>query len=184
MKKTGDKFLDLLYICMDYVIILGIAVIVILIVGAKLDILFNDVPSVQVNADVNETNQEVVPGNTPADVANVLTEENTKDINENKDATTNTQTSDNTNPETSATADTKLQQKEDVNEIVKIVIPQGATTKRTGEILEKSGLVKDAKEFENKAVELKYDRIIKSGTFEIPKNTSMEEILKIISKRN
>lgn len=66
--------------------------------------------------------------------------------------------------------------------ILTVNIPAGSLPGQIGDILAGQGLVESKEEFVNKTVEMAMDTRLKSGTFEIPSNSSLEEIINIISK--
>ncbi|MCF6459599.1 hypothetical protein [Clostridium sp. Cult3] len=66
--------------------------------------------------------------------------------------------------------------------IVKISIPAGSLPSKIGSILEDSGLVEDKNAFVQKAIDLNLETKLKYGDFEIPKDSSMEKILEILTK--
>ncbi|HSH34999.1 hypothetical protein [Schnuerera sp.] len=70
---------------------------------------------------------------------------------------------------------------EDTAVIVKVSIPAGSLPPKIGDILVANDLIEDKNEFIEKAVELKLETKLKSGEFEISKNSSLEEILKILT---
>ena len=65
--------------------------------------------------------------------------------------------------------------------VVKVEIPNGSTPGKIGLILEEHGLVSSSREFIAKAVELRLDTKLKSGTYNIQKGLSTEDILILIS---
>ena len=66
--------------------------------------------------------------------------------------------------------------------IVKISIPAGSLPSKIGSILEDNGLVEDKNVFVQKAIDLNLETKLKYGDFEISKDSSMEEILEILTK--
>ena len=67
-------------------------------------------------------------------------------------------------------------------EIIKIVIPVGSPGSSIADILLKEGLIENKEQFLSKMSELKLDTKLKCGEFEISKNSTVEEILEIITK--
>ena len=68
-------------------------------------------------------------------------------------------------------------------EFIKIDIPHDALPGKIGEILVEYGLVEDKQEFIDKTVEMQADTKLRSGEFEIPKDSTMEEIINILVKK-
>ena len=71
---------------------------------------------------------------------------------------------------------------EDSDIIIKINIPPGSASSKIGEILVDNNLIENENDFIEKAIELKLDTKLKYGDFEIPQNSSLEEILEILTK--
>ena len=66
-------------------------------------------------------------------------------------------------------------------EIKRIVIPSGTTGSGIARILQQKGLFANTSDFVKVAEELKLSPKLKSGTFEIPSNASIEDMVKIIA---
>lgn len=164
MKKIFDWLKDFVYDSIDYIIMLVIIVSVVFIIGWRLDVLFaNDATDIP-----------------PKDI--VLEEENPKvEIDPIKDVEP---APDNLVPESSV-EETPVVETPVVTpstKTVSITIPPGSLPSKIGSILESNGLISSKNDFVNKAQELKLDTKLKSGSFEIQNNASIEEILKIITK--
>lgn len=170
--KFLEKLKDILYDSIDYVIMLTIVVIVVFVIGWRLDVLFAK------DAYEPKDNDTVIVDNStrpkPNDVHN--TEDDDKeDPDENPDETekpeeppTNVEATPPTNVET---------------EVVNVKIPDGSLPGKIGNILAEYGLVNNSKDFVDKAVELKLETKLRSGSFDIPKGSNLEQIVKIIAKR-
>lgn len=146
--------------------IISVIAIVALIINWRLNGLFakdgrNTIPKKQVQ----------VTNNTPG----VSNDKNIDKPNKNDDSDENTQNS---------IKDNNKENLDDQNSdtLVKINIPAGSLPSKIGNILESNGLVKDKNEFVQKAIELKLETKLKYGEFEISKNSSIEEILKVLTK--
>ncbi len=174
MNKIIEKIKDILYDSFDYVVMLAIVAIVVGIIGWRLDILFAkdiDKPSTDKDVVVVGPGKNVhnEPGNEDGDDTALETDIDTeKDtdiiIEENKDNET-------VEPENPVT-----------NKEIKVIIPAGSLPGKIASILVENGLIDNSKNFIAKAVELKLDTKLKSGTFTIPVGSSYEEILSIITK--
>jgi hypothetical protein len=68
------------------------------------------------------------------------------------------------------------------DELIKVTIPNGLLPIKVGEILQEHDLIEDKNEFVQKTIEMEKDTKLKSGNFEIPKNSTLEEIINIISR--
>ncbi|NLM07242.1 MAG: endolytic transglycosylase MltG [Tissierellia bacterium] len=181
MKKTGDKLFDFLYNIMDYIIIVGILAIVILIISMKLDILFEDdnytkpaenVVKVENNLEDTKEESDIIEASTGIEA----------DANETTTGEEEKEDSSEVSIGSIESVDKDSQSQTSSGEVIKVTIPSGSPTLKTGQILVDKGLIKDAKEFEKKAIETGFDRKIKAGSFDIPKGTNLDEIFKIISK--
>lgn len=148
--KPVDKLKDFLYDSIDYIIMLGIVVVVILVVGWRLDILFTGSDSVEI--PTKEVNEPIIVGENP---------NGTDDIN---------------SPETPNNDNTSASE-------VQVTIPDGSLPNEIGEILQESGIIEDSNEFVNKAVELGLDTKLKSGSYSLNTNQSIEEIILVIAKQ-
>lgn len=175
MKKIFDWLKDFVYDSIDYIIMLLIIVSVVFVIGWRLDVLFAndaaDIPpknivSEEENPKIeNEPIKEDLPAIEPTD--NV---ESTPD--------------DDVVPE-SPTAESPVVETPLVTPSVKtvdITIPPGSLPSKIGSILETNGLIGSKNDFVKTAQELKLDTKLKSGSFKIQNNASIEEILKIITK--
>ncbi|WFA09397.1 hypothetical protein [Tissierella sp. Yu-01] len=170
MNKIMEKIKDILYDSLDYVIMLAIVVIVVAIIGWRLDILFAK--------DVSETggkNEVVVVGPEKEIHNEEKPDEDEEDDNEGKESP-NEETPDET------TVETPIEQPVNNGEPIKITIPAGSLPGKIGSILADNGLIDSSKDFIAKAVELKLDTKLKSGNYSIPTGSSYEEILNILTK--
>lgn len=144
MKKFFEAIKDLLYDSLDYIIILSIVVIVIVIIGWRIDLLFaNDTSSTV------ETNDQIVNEANDPD----------EDVNDGIE-----------------------KDRAEESLIVTVDIPSGSSSHTIGTILEEEGLVSNKDDFVEKAQELSLDTKLKSGSYEISKNSSLEDIIHLIAK--
>ena len=70
-----------------------------------------------------------------------------------------------------------------VVENISIVVNQGDSSDAVAGKLQSAGLVENAKAFNQFLIERKYDRILLTGTFVIPKGSTTEEIAAILIKK-
>lgn len=177
MNKIVEKIKDILYDSLDYVIMLSIVVIVVAIIGWRLDILFAK--------DVSETGgkKEVVVVGPEKEIHNEEEPFENEDENENSDEndeSSNEETPNNTPNE--EPDETSVDVPASKGEPIKITIPAGSLPGKIGSILADNGLIDSSKDFIAKAVELKLDTKLKSGNYSIPSGSSYEEILNILTK--
>ncbi|WP_427340099.1 hypothetical protein [Caloranaerobacter sp. DY30410] len=176
MNSFFEKFKDFLYDIIDYIIIIGITVIVIGIIGWRLDILFAD----------NTVKTPII--------SSEVVSNNDNNASINKNTSTSTDTTDNTEVNNSAQNNNQNDQidsnKPDKNtnsnntqntKIVIINIPKGSLGPTIADILLREGLIDSKTEFLNRAKELKLDTKLKAGSFKIESNSSLDKIIKIIA---
>lgn len=165
MKKILEKIKDIMYDSFDYVIMLVIVVVVVAIIGWRLDVLFTkDVDTgssgVKIEGVHNEDNK---PGDDEDDKEPKVPEAN--------------ETGTEVPPVVEAPPVVPTGQK------VKVTIPAGSLPGKIGSILADSGVISSSRDFIDKAVELKLDTKLKSGTFYIPQGSTNEEIIRIITNQ-
>lgn len=78
--------------------------------------------------------------------------------------------------------DTEIKEDNKEEVIVHLDIPSGSVLSQIAELLANKDLIQDEKEFVDKAVELEFDTKLRYGEFDIPKGSSLEEILNILAK--
>ena len=66
---------------------------------------------------------------------------------------------------------------------IKITIPDGSTGQAIGRLLKEHGLIEEVSHFISEAERLKLTSRLRSGTFQIPENASIEQIVKIIANQ-
>lgn len=188
MKSFFDWLKDFIYDSIDYFIMIAIVIGVVFIIGWRLDILFakdtSDLPKtppiVVDNTDIDEdsisdndgnNNDDVVdsdptPDAPPEDDVNLDDPSEGTDIVDNQDSAA-PPTTPNPTPVT-----------------VTVNIPDGTLPSGIGAILESNGLIPNKNDFVIKAQSMELDRKLRSGTYEINSNSSLEEIIKIIARQN
>lgn len=180
MKNFLESIKDFIYDSIDYIIMFSIIGIVVMVIGWRLNILFDDQSSDKpvASGDKVETtldNEDTVEDNTDNAEPENNTEE--KDTTEEKD---NADDIDNSDEETDIPP-TSPDIAEN-GEIIKVVIPAGSLPSKIGDILESNGLVSSKKDFVLKSQEMNLDTKLKSGNYDIEVGTSIESIVEIIAK--
>jgi hypothetical protein len=171
-----DKLKDFLYDSVDYFFMVGILVVVVVVIGWRLDVLFEKdtvsaQPSDQVVVD-NSSREDFLIEITP----DITQQEEEVPLEIKEPAVVPAPTEQvTTNPEPPQTPPPSV-------ESVKITIPAGAMPGKIGLILEESGLIVSSRDFIAKAVELKLDTKLKSGTYSINKSLSLDDIVKMMTK--
>ena len=161
MKDFLDKIKDILYDGTEYILMIAIIAVVAFIINWRLDGLFA--------MDVESSDNEIIVDN-----ESVVDEYNEYLENIEDEA-----------PEEEKTEDNEKDNEKDAEEkgiIVNVTIPSGSLPNEIANILVSNGLVESKSEFINKIVEMGVETKLKSGTFKIPKGSSIEEIVNIISK--
>lgn len=167
MKKFFEGLKDILYDGIDYIMMVIVIVVVALVINWRLGGLFT---TDAVKPPPGEPSNSVDSENITSDDEKA---ENTEGVDENSD--------ENQESIIDSGQQDELAENES-REIVKISIPAGSLPTEIGGILESNGLVDDKNEFVKKSVELNMETKLKSGEFEISKDSSLEEIIRIIAK--
>lgn len=170
MKKFSEKLKDMLYASIDYLIMLSIIVAVVLIIGWRLDILFQE----DVISSVIGENTEIEEPKKDKNIAHDIIEDEEKP----KDDMDTENTKDDTNENN--TEETKPKEK---SKKIKIEIPEGSFPAQIASILQSNGIIENNTDFIKKAVDLQLDTQLKSGVFTISDDDSLEKIVKIIAKK-
>lgn len=152
MKNFFDKLKDILYDGTEYILMIAIIGTVALIINWRLDGLF----AMDIGgADNNlETNTESI-----VEEYSEYVEDKEEEIEEEE-----------------------AEDSESKEEIIDIVIPSGTLPNEIGDILVSYELVDSRSEFLNKVIEMGVETKLKSGTFKIAKDSSLEEIVNILTK--
>lgn len=176
MKKVFETIKDILYDSLDYVIMFAILIVVIAVIGWRLDVLFAkdafDVP----NSDeviVDNSGREPKPD---VDIHNPTGEDDPEE----KPVDSEPEGEEIVTPAPPVVEPPKTPTVE--GKVVKVSIPAGSLPGKIASILESNQLISSSKDFIAKAVELKLDTKLKSGNFEIASGSSIEQILKVITK--
>lgn len=173
MKDFFESLKDILYDSIDYIIMFAIIIGVVFVIGWRLDVLF-----AKDALDMPAKENPVVSVDKP----NNLNKDPKQDDEEDKSEDPTKDPNDNTENPKEDNVVTIPDPPPVSNDPIKINIPAGSLPSKIGSILESNGLISSRTEFIQKAIELKLDTKLKSGNFTIPANSSIEEILKIITK--
>lgn len=159
MKDNLEKIKDILYDFSDYLIIAGIILSIVLIIGWRLDILFPETIAMVDSNNLSEVEEE---------------------IEETKKENIDLADKDSEAAQTSNDKESKEDQEKDP-EIIKVSIPKGSPSTSIGTILMELELIDSVSDFEEKVYELKLEKKLRSGDFDIRKDDSLESIVKIIA---
>lgn len=168
MKNFFEGLKDILYDGIDYIMMVIVILIVALVINWRLGGLFAK--------DATDTLSEK-PSSTIG--SEDISSKNEKEDNHNIDNDSSKNQEDDKNR---GQQDEVSENEKEPTEIIKVTIPAGSLPAEIGDILVSKGLVHDKNEFVEKAVELNMETKLKSGEFEIEKNSSLEEIIKVLAK--
>jgi len=180
--KFLDKIKDFLYDSVDYLFMIGILVVVVGVIGWRLDVLFEkDTVSAQ------PTDQIIVDNSSRDDFLIELTPDSPNEPSEDTDQVDNPEEvpdkpEEENKPVEEIPVEAPPPSPPPSRESVKVSIPEGSMPGKIGLILQENGLITSSRDFIAKAVELKLDTKLKSGTYNINKGASLEEIVKIMTK--
>lgn len=186
VKRLLEGIKDFIYDSIDYIVMIAIVVAVVFVIGWRLDVLFAkdtydmpNPPTTVVDNDLNDDLDKIDENEDDDD--NVIDEsDELADNNSDPNSTDNEEAPDQgtdivDNPE-QPTVSSPI--------TVTINIPDGTLPSGIGAILESNGLVESKNDFVIKAQDMGLDRRLRSGTFKIQDNSSLEEIIKIIARQN
>lgn len=174
MKGFYEALKDFLHDAMDYIMMLAIVVAVIVLIGWRLDILFaKDIVEQPSKEDIVH-NIDSKPVSKPKDEDSIDPDEG-----ESPEEDANTKEPSSEEPSSDVKPD---EGSKPSGETVQVHIPPGSMSASVGKILEEKGLVSSSKDFVQKSQELKLDTKIQAGNFKINTNSTIEEILKVITK--
>ncbi|MBP7320249.1 MAG: endolytic transglycosylase MltG [Lachnospiraceae bacterium] len=125
----------------------------------------------------NLSNAEII--NKAESLGMVMSDQSSKTKDTNKGSTIKQQIKD---EETNQTT-TPEQAEQPVQEFVSVVIQRGEVSDTIAAKLQQAGLVQDAKVFNKYLTDNKFDGNLLTGTFNIPKGATQEEIAKILTTK-
>lgn len=162
MRKFFEKLNDFLYDSVDYLVILGIIGLVVFIIGWRLDLLFAD--NIKDLASKNKSPDIIISNDSKKEPASEESNDSIagEDLDEegvNKPA-----------------GDSNSQKTLTIN------IPPGSSSSNIGDILESKGLISSKSDFINKTEEMNVSNNLKAGNYEIQSGSSLETILKTLTK--
>ena len=183
MQKFVDGLKDFIYDSIDYIIMIGIIGLVVLIIGWRLDLLFaKDADNIVSDQNIivekeHDEDQSSDPIHEEEDEDEELEEEVEEETTEPivEEA-----------PEPEKPVEPEKEEKplvDDTNSTtITIEIPSGSSLASIAGILESNGLVSSKIDFINKSEELQLTTKVKAGSFKIKSGSSMENILKVLTK--
>jgi len=186
-KRKNGSFKDFLYDSMDYIMIFSIVLLVVGIISWRLNILFNDssvLASEKVTNEIPKNKEKVIKNpkkeedNKALPKKDLEGEKSLKEEDPSKEKSDKNIDADNKN---NKVLDSKQAEKE-TNDKIKLSIPQGSDSSKIADILQASGAVEDAEEFLTKCETMEKSTKLKAGDFEIPKGSSLEDVINIITK--
>ncbi len=187
MNKIYEKIKDILYDTFDYVVMIGIIFVVVAIIGWRLDVLFandiKDIPATEIHTAVepekpNENSEEEAKEDEELNAEVSTVEESETE----EEPTEKPETPIVKPPVEEDPIETPATPPKPTGVLVKIEIPSGSYPGRIGAILVDAGVIDNSKDFIAKAVEQGKEGKLKAGTFSIPKGSSYEDVIAILSK--
>lgn len=155
-----DKLKDMIYDNTDLILSLLVVVVIVFIIGTNFTFFDQNLSSFVGTSDNGNSSEN-----------QSLTGENQDETEEN--------TSVNNSGENEQTEDSNDSSHEE-DETVTIQIPQGTTASQIGDILQSKGLVDSSTVFVEATENLNVSHRLRPGTFEIPTDTSIREIIQIL----
>lgn len=191
MRSFIEKIKDILYDGIDYILMVGIIVAIAFIINWKIDGLFAISDVNELHAQSSEASEESSQEeennhtNTPAQQ-----EEKDNSSNEDQEDKPANEVEENSNSSNGSNQDKEANEEEVVdkgneevansNEKVTINIPAGSLPGDIGNILASQGLVSSRDEFLKKVRETNTEKKLRYGKFEIAKNASVDEIIRVL----
>ncbi|NLV87800.1 MAG: endolytic transglycosylase MltG [Tissierellia bacterium] len=175
MRRITEWIKDFLYDSIDYIIMIGIIGAVAIIIGWRLDLLF-----AKEAAELPPSDEIVVesPRDNRDDYVNPEEDDNLDLANSDDNIDNNDENID----ENDQVIDENIDENQGQAVEITVVIPPGSLPSKIASILEEHKLISSRAEFVQKTQEMKLDTKLKSGTFKIMSNSSLEEIIRIITK--
>ena len=182
MPKFVDGLKDFLYDSIDYIIMIGIIGIVVFIIGWRLDLLFaKDADDIlQDDSIIVEREHDESQSSDPIHED----EEDELDEEDEEEESTEPIVEDDPEPEKPVEPEKpKEPVVDDTNSTtITIDIPAGSSLASIAGILESNKLISSKTDFINKSEEMQLATKVKAGSFKIKSGSSMENILKILTK--
>ena len=159
-KETWNKIQDFLYDSIDYICIILVIALVSIIINWRLGGLFK-------SSDIHNLK------NTQSEQQIDDTKEKSKEKDKQEENKLDTK-KDN--------KDKEVKKKKKETKIIKVNIPKGSVSQDVSQILEDEKVIKDRKEFYEYVQKKKMETKLKYGNYEIPDDSTFDEIIKILTK--
>lgn len=181
MRRLIETIKDIIYDYIDYFIIIIVVFSVSVLIGWRLPQLFasgldkqpiNDSENIIVVSENIDNNSENNDSKTEDNENENITEDNENTLDENK----NLENSINNNEE-------EIKKSSNEKIIITVEIPKGSLGPKIAQILKDKGLINDTTEFLKRAKELKLDTKLQSGKFNIEEGSTLDNIIKIVSRQ-
>ena len=181
-----DKLKDFIYEISDLIFGGAVLLIIILISTYQLHGWFNislpenieKIIPISTGNDLNstETNTEIAQNNSSSEDTNKVPEASNDATNENeapKEDNTNNTSSDTQTENKSAQAEVTIRN---------ISIAPGSSSDKVANALYENNIISSKENFISRLIELNAETKIKAGTFRIPSNASLDEVIKIVTQ--
>ncbi|MBM7614439.1 hypothetical protein [Alkaliphilus hydrothermalis] len=182
-----EKLKDLLHDLTDVILAIGIVVVMFTVVTMNLGDWFsgdsavvfaNSTPQVNIAGSEDQNKDEANIEDTEREVVEE-TEEVTKEVTEKPVDNSSKQSTKESKPKESTEEKPAVITVVDVK---KVTIPDGTPGVNIAKILQEKGLIEEPAEFIKVAEDLKLALKLKSGTFDIPTNSTVKEMVEIIAR--
>lgn len=168
--KFIDRVRDVLYDSVDYIFMIVIVLVVIGVIGWRLDVLF-----------AKDALESHTPGQVIVDNSGRVDDEPDEPSDEPEVTVEGEEGSEGDEEPAGETQDEPQQPAQPSTTIVQVEIPVGSMPGKIGLILEEKGVVTSSREFIAKAVELGLDTKLKSGTYKIQLGQPIEDIVRLLT---
>lgn len=173
-----EKLKDFFYDCSDTLLSIFIVLIMALVITWKL----SGAMSIPIFANANDPSEKIIAEN-PQD-SEISISDNNQGEGDNGETNTNTSQEDSnqeTSTSTPADSNTEVEVVHVESKDIKIEIPKGTYGAGIAKILKENGLIENTSDFISRVEELKLAPKLRYGTFTIKSNSSVDDIIYIIT---
>lgn len=171
-----DRVKDFFYNISDLLVALMIIAVVAYVISWKVGVI--SAYPMNASAEIITSSESELPDSD-------LDSDPLPDSDSNQEPTPNPEPTPDPEPEVTPDSDTEQEPEpeEEPGEKIKVVIPSGSLSPSIASILKEKGLIDSTSAFLNRAAERKLDVKLRAGTFHIPDNASLDEVINILTGR-
>lgn len=194
MKKFFETLKDVLYDFMDYAMMLVIIVVVIGVIGWRLDILFaEDDPNFQqkdiaeetvITEDEKDSDEDGADSDEDADSDKEEKRDSNGEETDSDDQSETSSDREDSNDNKDNSDKDKDQDKKSQASTITVHIPQGSSTQSIGNILEEKDLINSIEDFNKKVKSMNLEKHLRAGDYDIDTNSSLEKIVRVIANQS